>query len=231
MRRVSVLAPASVWVVLGLSSTGCVPYATYEQTKKELAKAVDANNDLVKKYNQLMAKYMAKEKEGISDPAMAAELARLRQELAKSQMHPDFSKEDFDRLGAGVRNEEGGLQLGEALLFNEGEAKLKPEAFRTLDEIVDLLKGKYAGEMVIVEGHTDNQPLEKTKTLYQWNMKLGSERANAVFKYFLDHGIPESRLVVTSFSYNKPLDPATADSKEGRRQNRRVVIRRGGTQI
>jgi outer membrane protein OmpA-like peptidoglycan-associated protein len=152
---------------------------------------------------------------------------RYREQL-RAVRQPVFAGEDFDRL-PGVENEEGGLRLGEALLFNEGEAKLKPEASSILDEIASLLREKYAGEMVLVEGHTDNQPLELGR---RWtNMSFSQARAQAVFEYFLDHGIPESRLIVTSYSFQKPIDPETADTREGRRRNRRVVIRRGGPQI
>jgi flagellar motor protein MotB len=85
--------------------------------------------------------------------------------------------------------------------------------------------------MVIIEGHTDNKPLDRTKKLYEVNMNLGYARARAVFNYVLDHSLPEDRMILYSYSFNKPLDPATASTDEGRRANRRVVIRRGGTKI
>ena len=108
---------------------------------------------------------------------------------------------------------------------------MKPDAQRTLDQVVSLLRTEYPGEMVIIEGHTDNQPLDRTKKLYEQNMNLGYARARAVFKYFLDHGLSEDRMILSAFSFNKPLDLATASTDEGRRANRRVVIRRGGTKI
>lgn len=232
MRR---LLYAGLWgaasLAVGLAGTGCVSYQTYQQTKSELEKAKEANADLVKKYNQAIQKLMAKEKGSPDQGALLAELKRLQEELANARRAtPDFKESDFAKV-PGSRPEEGGLQLGEALLFNEGSDRLKPEAQRTLDQVVSLLRTEYPGEMVIIEGHTDNQPLDRTKKIYGQNMNLGYARAGAVFRYFLDHGIPEDRMALYSYSFNKPLDAATANTEEGRRANRRVVIRRGGTRI
>jgi chemotaxis protein MotB len=226
---------AALWgaasLAMGLAGTGCVSYQTYQQTKSELEKAKEANADLVKKYNQAIQKLMAKEKGSPDQGALLAELRRLQDELANARRAtPDFKESDFAKV-AGARPEEGGLQLGEALLFSEGSDRLKPEAQRTLDEVVSLLRTEYPGEMIIIEGHTDNQPLERTKKLYEVNMNLGYFRARAVFNYFLDHGIPEDRMILHSFSFNKPLNPSRASTEDGRRANRRVVIRRGGTKI
>jgi chemotaxis protein MotB len=232
MRR---LFSAGLWSVaslaIGLTGTGCVSYQTYQQTKSELEKAKEANADLVKKYNQAMQKLVAKDKGSPDQGALLAELKHLQEELANARRAtPDFKESDFAKV-PGARPEEGGLQLGEALLFNEGSDRLKPEAQRTLDQVVSLLRTEYPGEMVIIEGHTDNQPLDRTKKIYEQNMNLGYARARAVFKYFLDHGLSEDRMILSAFSFNKPLDLATASTDEGRRANRRVVIRRGGTKI
>jgi len=228
-RVVNLLSVCGVVLVVG-----CVPYSTYQQTKAELEKAKDANADLVRKYNQAMQKLMGQQNERAPDTsALQAELARLRQEndslKSRKIVQPEFPPEVSKRLG--LESEEGGLRLGEHLLFNEGSAKLKPEASKLLDEIVALLKSDYAGEVVIIEGHTDNQPLLRTKALWKYNIRLAYERAQAVFEYFIDHGIPESQMVVRAYSFNKPVDPATVNTTEGRAQNRRVVVRRGGTQI
>jgi outer membrane protein OmpA-like peptidoglycan-associated protein len=217
-------------LAIGLAGTGCVSYQTYQQTKSELEKAKEANADLVKKYNQAIQKLMAKEKGSPDQGALLAELRRLQEELAR-RATPDFKPSDIARV-PGARSEGGGIQLGEALLFSEGSDRLKPDAQRTLDELLALLRTEYPGEMVIIEGHTDNKPLDRTAKLYEGvNMNLGYARAKAVFRYFLDHGLPEDRMICNTFSFNKPLDPATASTEEGRRANRRVVIRRGGTKI
>ncbi|HVR74978.1 MAG TPA: OmpA family protein [Planctomycetota bacterium] len=215
-------------------ATGCVPYQTYKAVVDELDRAKDRNEDLIKEYNRAVVRLKSKEGENPSEEgrALLAQLERenseLKRQIATRPASIPFRQED---LPAGAEDEEGGMRLGEALLFPEGMDKLKPEAFRTLDQITSTLRTRYPDEMVIIEGHTDDQPLSRTLTLHETNINLGYKRAYAVFKYFKDHGIPEKRMILQSNSFNKPLNPATMSTTEGRRENRRVVVRRGGTRI
>ena len=56
------------------------------------------------------------------------------------------------------------------------------------------------------------------------NERLGLERAEAVKKYLYEqHQIPLHKMNVISYGAEKPLAPNT--TKEGRAQNRAVVIR------
>ena len=213
---------------------GCVPYKTYRNTKNKLAQAVDANADLVKRYNEAIQKLNGRAPI-VMENGSQAELAALREEKARLQKQLDelaFTPEQIRSLSQkGIRIEDGGLQLGEALLFSPGEHKLKPSAARALDAVARVIQRSYPEDTIIIEGHTDDQPLRKKLDRYQFNMNLGYQRAAAVFQYFHNHGIPEERMIIHAYSFNKPLDPAIKSTKEGQRQNRRVVVRRGGFSI
>lgn len=226
-RTIALLLVASTTLVVG-----CVPYQTYKQTQQELERAKAANIDLTKKYNDVFARLMMGEGGTVDESALQAQLVELQRqndELRRKNQLLAFSKKDAE--AAGVPMEGGGLYLGEETLFAEGSAALKTSAYPVLDRIVGILQSDYRDEMVVIEGHTDNQPLDKTKKLWEYNMRLGYSRAQAVFEYFLDHGISESRMKIESYSFNKPTDPATANTKDGRARNRRVVVRRGGLQF
>ena len=213
---------------------GCVPYKTYRDTKNKLAQAVDANADLVKRYNEAIQKLNGRSPI-VMENGSQAELAALRAEKEQLQKRLDsmeFTPEELNRLSErGVGLERGGLQLGEALLFAPGEHKLKPGAARALDAVARVIQSNYPDDTLIIEGHTDDQPLRKSAPRYQYNMNLGYQRAAAVFKYFNDHGIPEKRMIIHAYSFNKTINPAIRGTKEGQRQNRRVVVRRGGFSI
>jgi len=222
---------------LGLSAVGCVPYSVHQQTKEELIKAKDANADLIKKYNSAVQQLMALKERGGEGvvPAnykeLQDEVARLRAEAARN-VRPGFSPKDIEGVGGGATDEGGGLALGEALLFAEGSAELKRQAYSTLDKIVGLLVGEHASEPFVIEGHTDNQPVVRTVKLYGDNVTLGYARAHAVYQYFRDKGIPESRMTIHTYAYNKPVsEPDKVNSSDGRAQNRRVVVRLGTTTI
>lgn len=223
------LALLSVVSVVALFSFGCVPYQKYSDTVDKLERAKAHNSDLIKKYNQLMARYMSKSEgsEMTSDEraALLAEIEQLRSQINRA---PQINPEDVPEQAT---LEDGGIALGEALLFAPGSAELKSEAAPTLNQIVDLLQTQYDGERFIIEGHTDNQPLNSTAKIWKYNMTLAYNRALAVFEYFVNHGISEDRMLVYSYSFNKPVDPSAVNTLTGRRQNRRVVVRRSGETV
>jgi outer membrane protein OmpA-like peptidoglycan-associated protein len=102
--------------------------------------------------------------------------------------------------------------------FKLGKAALPEEARAKLDELVTQLKADPKGAYFEIEGHTDNTG---DKML---NEKLGMERAEAVKRYLYEqHQIPLHKMNVISFGEEKPLAPN--NTKDGRAQNRAVVIR------
>jgi flagellar motor protein MotB len=211
-----------------LASVGCVPYQVYKDTKTKLDQALDVNADLVKKYNDAVQRLAARG----DSPGSGAQLAQLQKEnesLRKQLEGLPFKAAEIQKV-PGAEPEDGGMRLGEALLFNEGEAKLKPEAHRVLDEIAGIFSD-YPDETFIIEGHTDNQPLVRTKPVWQFNQVLAYNRALEVFKYLVNKGIPEPRMVVYSYSFTKPLNASDQNSEGARSKNRRVVVRRLGTRI
>jgi peptidoglycan-associated lipoprotein len=102
--------------------------------------------------------------------------------------------------------------------FKPGKAVLPDEAKAKLDELVAKLKADPNGAYFEVEGHTDALG---SKAM---NEKIGLDRAEAVKRYlFEQHQIPLHRINVISYGMDKPV--ASNKTREGRAQNRRVVIR------
>ena len=94
---------------------------------------------------------------------------------------------------------------------------LNDEAKVFLDRFVETLVAQNKGVYLEIQGHTDNTGPEA------WNLLLGKKRAEAVMEYLHNqYNIPLHRMEVISYGNAKPIgDNAT---KEGRAQNRRVVI-------
>ncbi len=102
--------------------------------------------------------------------------------------------------------------------FEFGKSELPEQAKARLDEVLNRLKADPKSVFIEVEGHTDDRGAESD------NVKLGLERAEAVKRYVYEHHkIPLHRVSVISFGEEKPV--ASNKNKEGRAQNRRVVIR------
>jgi chemotaxis protein MotB len=111
------------------------------------------------------------------------------------------------------------IELQDNILFDSGDAKLKQDSIPLLKKISGLLS-KFPNE-VIVEGHTDNLPINKG--YYQSNWELSSDRANKVVRYFIEkEGIDGKRFQAVGLGEYRPID--TNDTPEGRQKNRRVNI-------
>ena len=103
--------------------------------------------------------------------------------------------------------------------FKLGVADLPDAAKMRLDQLVAQLKGDTKNNVFIeIEGHTDNIGSP------QGNYQLGLERAEAVKRYlYMQHQIPLHKISVISYGEEKPVAPN--NTRAGRAQNRRVVVR------
>jgi outer membrane protein OmpA-like peptidoglycan-associated protein len=102
--------------------------------------------------------------------------------------------------------------------FKFGQAVMPDDAKASLDELVNKLKAEPNGGFIEIEGHTDNVGGKL------FNEQLGLERAENVKRYLYEqHQVPLHKINVISYGEEKPVAPN--NNKDGRAQNRRVVIR------
>ena len=102
--------------------------------------------------------------------------------------------------------------------FPFAKSELSEEAKALIDDEIGPYVQENAGVWFEVEGHTDSTGDAA------YNMLLGEQRAMAVRDYLAKaHGIALSRLEVISYGESEPV--AENNTREGRAQNRRVVIR------
>ena len=102
--------------------------------------------------------------------------------------------------------------------FKFGDAELPDASKARLDQVVSQLKADPKNIFIEIEGHTDNVGSA------EWNERLGLERAEAVKRYLYEqHRVPLHKINVISYGETKPIAPNT--NREGRAQNRRVVVR------
>jgi len=145
--------------------------------------------------------------------AAAAEAANRAAEVGKSA----------DMRAAGVEAETRKLIFETVLSedrgqFKLGKAALPEDATTAIDTMVNQLKADKKALWVEIEGHTDNTG---DKLM---NEKLGMARAEAVKRYLYEkHQIPLHKINVISYGEEKPVAPN--NTRDGRAQNRRVVIK------
>lgn len=141
------------------------------------------------------------------------EVSRLRMEnqnlaatAAKPQQQPKM-----DTGFGGITGVQGEFRAGEVVarvegdvLFDSGQVTLKSQAKRTLDDIASVIKSKYSGKTIRIEGHTDSDPIKKSA--WKTNDRLSCERAMAVKTYLESKGIDSSMMYVAGLGLTKPMD-------------------------
>jgi chemotaxis protein MotB len=116
-----------------------------------------------------------------------------------------------------------GIEFRDALLFDSGSPKLREEAQPAIAEIARLLR-ELPGRPVIVEGHTDEVPINTAS--FHSNWELSSQRAINVLQSLQSSGVPRERMSARAYADTRPLATAVEHDLEKRRaSNRRVLIR------
>jgi len=102
--------------------------------------------------------------------------------------------------------------------FKFGQSKIPADMQSQIDQLVTQLKANPNGAYIEIEGHTDNVGAKDV------NYKVGLDRAEAVKRYLYENQqIPLHKMNVISYGEEKPVAPNK--TKDGRAQNRRVVIK------
>jgi chemotaxis protein MotB len=117
--------------------------------------------------------------------------------------------------------------LQSEVLFQAGQAVLRPEATSELDRIatavLDLTREipPDIPWVLRVDGHTDARPIQSPQFPSNW--ALSASRAISVVQYMMTKGIPPQRLVAAGFGEFQPLEFGTSDEAYAR--NRRIELK------
>lgn len=109
--------------------------------------------------------------------------------------------------------------LTDRVLFDSGEAVLKPRAGPILAHIAQLLVIDRR-HPVAVEGHTDHVPIRTA--VYPSNWELSGARASSVVRFLSDKRVRPRRMAATGYADLHPI--STNRTAGGRLRNRRVEI-------
>lgn len=110
------------------------------------------------------------------------------------------------------------LTLGD-VLFDTGQAQLKPGADRTMDQLAQFLT-EHKDRRVEIDGFTDSVGSDA------YNEELSQRRADAVKSALMTRGIDASR--ISTEGYGKAYPVASNSDPGGRQLNRRVEVVIGG---
>lgn len=148
-------------------------------------------------------------------------LYRKQFEMSKSELShgthswfKSFIKDYQEGLSAPlIRKIERENFVFEPIFFDFDKSEIREEHEDFLNSMIKVVKG-HSDLRVLVVGHTDSEGSNG------YNDELSKRRAEAIVKYFVDHGLSKDRLKFDFKGETKPA--ATNDTAEGRQRNRRV---------
>lgn len=148
-----------------------------------------------------------------------AEAERERAEAARAEAEAALARarqlaDQVTELEAELTRRGLVLTLGD-VLFDTGQATLKPGAARTVAALVTFLN-ENPERNVLIEGFTDSVGGA------QFNLGLSQRRADAVRTALVERGIPGTRIRTRGYGQEYPV--ASNATAAGRQQNRRVEI-------
>ncbi|MHC4237871.1 MAG: OmpA/MotB family protein [Planctomycetota bacterium] len=159
----------------------------------------------------------------------AAETAKMRQQLEDMNKKMAQGQAPKDTHGFGNRDvkvdpNKGTITvtLPNSILFSSGKATLKNSTSAELNQIYSVLRERYSGKKVDIVGHTDTDPIVKTKNLWKDNWDLSAGRALTVVRYLVKQGVSEKDIRGVACGQSRPV--ASNASSAGKAKNRRVEI-------
>ncbi len=159
------------------------------------------------------------------------EISRLKRDISSVSDKLKSSEEEMNKLrklaksiggGASVRDTIEGpvILFPEKILFDSGMAVIKPSGETALKKMAEFLI-ENPSAFIRVDGHTDSDPIVKTKHLWDSNHHLSAARSLSVFHFLTkSQDIPEGRIHVAGFGPNRPI--SSNSTAAGKKDNRRV---------
>ncbi|HEY7074449.1 MAG TPA: flagellar motor protein MotB [Solirubrobacteraceae bacterium] len=166
----------------------------------------------------------ANEQQSSNDPQKQAAAAKAEQEdfvrlkrridqIARRDGLQGRVETTIDTRGLVVR------LLTDKVFFDSGQATVKPGALNLLDAVGAVIRDEHE-HPVVVEGHTDSQPIHSGQ--YPSNWELSGARAAAVVRVFAQEGVLQRRMSLAGYASEQPADTNTTAT--GRAHNRRVDV-------
>ncbi len=207
--RITFLVGA-VFLIGLITNTGCATkkmvlgeVATLDQKVEGMETAVEENQKRIKEHDERLT-------------TLGSLITQHQSELGQQKSELDGKISEVRKFAQGklvlqeiIRNDEA--------KFEFESYELSDEAKVALDKFVEILIAQNKGLYLEIQGHADSTGPE------DWNVFLGKKRAEAVMEYLHNgYHIPLHRMEVISYGSDKPI--ADNSTREGRSQNRRVMI-------
>ena len=205
---------------LALGGSAC---ATKKMVKQRVGEVNDKVDTLSKSVEENQERTKANEGK-INDVDQKAQAAQAASQRAYGRADEAYAAADKVNVRADAIEKNAKRIVYEVTLsedksgFKFGKSAMPEDMQAQIAQIVQQWKANPNGGYIEIEGHTDNVGSK------EFNYQLGLQRAEAVKKYLYENEqIPLHKMNVISYGEEKPIAPNK--TKDGRAQNRRVVIK------
>jgi chemotaxis protein MotB len=221
--------PKQIWLVAaaltGLVLIGLLGYNVYqgkgelENSRLEMEKA-RASIEAMTHQSTGLKEEVEKAKQRIQELEKANEQATKMQKSMEDEMRTALESKEVT-----ISQLQGRLTVNilDRILFDSGEAVIKPEGEAVLTKIAEVL-AQFPNRPIQVVGHTDNVPIRMSAhARYPSNWELSAARATAAVRFLGEKtGVSPQRLAAVGYGEFHPVaDNATM---EGRSKNRRIEL-------
>jgi len=202
-------------LLFSLGTSGCMSPRGYQTAIDDR----DAEIRRLREERAALKAQMQKNKE-----SARVEVANASAPAAEPETAPEPAKfPELDKLGIGYGERDGNMVISipSSITFPSGQATISKDGEKALKQVASLLKKQYGNSRYSIEGHTDTDPIKKSK--FGSNRELSVQRAMAVLTYLVaECGIPDGQCIVAGHGEYDPV--ATNSGKDDKAKNRRVEI-------
>ncbi len=183
------------------------------QMETDLAVTIQKNEELAANLAEREAKVQELE-QVLADKEAAVNA--LKQKVSQALL--SFKEND---LTIDVTNGKVYISLAEQLLFNSGSTVVDAKGVSAIKKLAQVLK-ENADVNIVVEGHTDDVPINSGNKYLLDNWDLSVLRATSIVRILVDNGASHQNITAAGKGEFSPK--AANDSASGRQTNRRTEI-------
>jgi len=206
------------WLLLPLLAQGCTSSRAYQQ-------ALDDNEAEIRRLREERAQLKEQNRQ------LKSSLDSTRGELTNaSATLPEaapakFPELDQEGITYGMRGGNMVISIPSSITFASGQATLSSEGRKALQKVASTLKKEYVGATYSIEGHTDSDPIKKSK--FASNRELSVSRAMAVLTFLVEEcAIQDEQCIVAGHGQYDALGPNDSDKNKARNRRVEIVVRK-----
>lgn len=181
-------------------------------------------DDLQEENLSLRNKVLQLQKEQGQQKSVVREKEQKLSELEQAKLELEEKlKQEIGEYKARLQMTERGLVITflSEIFFDSGKDVIRADGGHALKSVAEVLNKEVKDSFVAIEGHTDNDPINRSAWKSNW--ELSSARALAVLHFLIDScQLKPERLSIAGYGQYRPV--AANDTLKDKQQNRRVEI-------